>query len=664
VQVVNEYLTHINLEYERIAAKKAGIWGQVHYEWFTELRNCTALVSAIIDFAGWDRCDVEYACELLRTSPPAEGATEDTLNVDNAEYAAKTIVEVSIPVLDISGTNAGNFTKAEADKTIPSFTSQPQPVIHPASLVSAESEVSTAHITHTHVRKPAVPVDRWHTYNTPVRNAVSLMYIVGVEGTGHHGVTPAVASIAKTCNYHIIYENAILRRYQAKLLPKSFASTIVSYRHAHYADTSKVLVVEDGSFPTGMDGRRSTPEQKKSIGKYNLEWVYEQALAAEAVPRFLHLTRDFYRAVASHPEFDNGFEPHAQVLHDFTQHIHSEYETINRRQPGLWRQVRYEWFMELRNCTALVSAIIDFAGWDGCDVEYACQVLRQTLRSSTARTVNETDLAYAQSFNMTSPVPLLDISENRTYAFQTVISPRVPFTIVQNVSTRVRVIRSNSSVLAVRTARYPAEGQTHNVQYTEVTPVVGNREVNNKVTMVYLAGVLGAGHDLVMRTLIAAARSCGYHVIYDHLSLRRAHAHLLARSYVSALHSFQRAIYRNSNKILVLDGSPFYADGERPTATLEEKRRNGKFDLLWVKDRAEDAGVPVKFLYLNRNFTEVLRASFDDTVPFAHHAQSVYDFTVFIDEQRGRVDAATPGLWAQVNYTQLVDTCGRSHQRN
>jgi hypothetical protein len=505
--------------------------------------------------------------------------------------------------------------------------------------------------------------DYWRKYSTPVRNDVSFLYIVGVEGVGHHGVTPAVASIAKTCNYHIIFGSTVLRRFQYKLLPKSYASTIASHRHAFYPGTTKVLVVEDSSFPADKDARNSTAQKKKSLGKYNLEWVYDRAVEAKASPRFLYLTRDFYRAVASHPEFDDGFEPHAQVLHDFTTYIHSEYEAISRKQPGIWGQVHYEWFAELRNCTALVSAIIDFAGWDHCDVEYACQVLRQTLRNSTARAVNATQYAYAQTFNITSPVPLLDISENRSYSFRTVVSPRQPFKIVQAISTQVRGARPNipglfdkkSPGLAVRATRHPAAGHTP-VQVAGVEHVVASHSTYNKVTLVYLVGVLGAGHEVVRNTLIAAARVCGYHVIHDHAGLRRAQANIDTKSYVTLLHGFQRAVYRASRKVLVLDGAPFFADGERPLGTLEEKRKNGKFNMLWVHARSEDAGVEVKFLYLSRTFSEVLRVSFvEGAVSFAEHARSVCEFQMFINEEWEVVEAVQPGLWAQVQFERLVN---------
>eukprot|EP01032_Pedospumella_encystans_P025103 gene25103-28383_t len=134
-----------------------------------------------------------------------------------------------------------------------------------------------------------------------------------------------------------------------------------------------VLFIEGSSFPT--DGAKQ----------------------ANVAIKFLHLTRDFYRTVASHPEFDGTFEKHAEVLHNFTRYIDTEYRIIDAKESGLWRQIKYEWFTEMDNCTALASAIVDFMGWSECNLSQACAILREDLRPPTPRAVNETEYAYAQT---------------------------------------------------------------------------------------------------------------------------------------------------------------------------------------------------------------------------------------------------------------------------
>jgi hypothetical protein len=600
----------------------------VHYEWFAELRNCTALVSAIIDFAGWDHCDVEYACTLLPTVLPKDNP--EPVDAENFEYAASRAEDVPIPELDISGLGPYKYTPVVSERKYFTYAnaSRPAPPVPRGP---------------TGRRQPPPTVDRWHNFTTPVRNTVSFLYIVGVEGTGHHGVTPAVASIAKTCNYHVVYENTQLRRAQTKLLMKTYRSAMSSYRHFTYPATNKVVIVEDSSFPTGGEARVSSYEQKKSMGRYNLEWIHEQAVAAGLQTRFLYLTRDFYRAVASHPEFDYGFQAHADVLYDYTKYIHSEYNVTKRKQANLWGQVHYEWFTELRNCTALVSAIIDFAGWDHCDVEYACQVLRETLRNTTKRAVNETEYAYAQSLDVTSPVPLLDISDNRAYSFKTELSARKPFSFIKNMT-------------QTRASRYKLSRPTTYGHSFPSLATSSGRAVNNNVTLLYLAGVLGAGHQLVTDVVHTIARSCNYHVITDNKSLRRSQTKLLPRSYMSALNAYQHSMYRDTNKVLVIEGFPLYADGERPTDTVVEKRQYGKYNLAWVYVRGQEIDVTVKFLYLNRTFTDILAEGYNASVAFPQQAQSAHDFVQYIGEEKDRVDNLQEGLWAQLSYERLLAT--------
>ena len=105
------------------------------------------------------------------------------------------------------------------------------------------------------------------------------------------------------------------------------------------------------------------------------------------------------------------------MLHNFTRYIDTEYRSIEAKESGLWRQIKYEWFTEMDNCAALAAAIADFMGWSECNLSQACAILREDLRPPTPRTVNETEYAYAQTFNVSVSTPLLDISSTRTYSF-------------------------------------------------------------------------------------------------------------------------------------------------------------------------------------------------------------------------------------------------------
>lgn len=243
---------------------------------------------------------------------------------------------------------------------------------------------------------------------TQFANNLTYVYLVGIEGVGHHGVAPAIARIGEACNHNVVFEHPLLRKYQYEHSIEEFQSLLEVSKHVK-APLPNVLVVEDASFPLGKHHRMApTDAAKKLDGRYDLEWIYDQINAVEDIKvKFLFLSRDFYRSVASHPEFDDSFQQHAEVLHDFLWYIHSEYVRIDSKQPGLWRQIEYEWFTEQRDCQALVTELVAFLELTQCDVDRACASLASAVHKQRAIAVNETERAIAAAYNVDVGIPSL-----------------------------------------------------------------------------------------------------------------------------------------------------------------------------------------------------------------------------------------------------------------
>lgn len=256
-----------------------------------------------------------------------------------------------------------------------------------------------------------VPVAKEQLQQPPLApsysNSLTYVYVVGVEGVGHHGIVPAIAQIGRACNYHVVYEHKLLRQYQFEQQVEDFRSILEVSKHAK-APLSDVLVVEDASFPSGRHLRYGSDATKKANGRYDLEWIYDQITTVGDISiRFLFLNRNFYRAVASHVDFDGSFHRHAEVLHNYTWYIHSEYERIQRKRPDLWRQIKYEWFTEMSDCPSLAGNITAFLGLQHCDIDKACQRMATTVKKERVIVVNETERAIAESFHVDVPIPLL-----------------------------------------------------------------------------------------------------------------------------------------------------------------------------------------------------------------------------------------------------------------
>lgn len=108
--------------------------------------------------------------------------------------------------------------------------------------------------------------------NTAARasNALSYIYIAGVEGVGHHAVTPAIATIAVTCNKHVMYETRKLRSFQQRKSTEEFQDYLKQLRSVMYS--KDVVIIDDVSFPSGMNYRG--PQDKEVDGQYDINWLH------------------------------------------------------------------------------------------------------------------------------------------------------------------------------------------------------------------------------------------------------------------------------------------------------------------------------------------------------------------------------------------------------
>eukprot|EP01032_Pedospumella_encystans_P009112 gene9112-10759_t len=654
VDVSKEFASYLEEEYKLIQAKKADIWAQVSYENVVYARNCSAMVAGMVEFMQWTECDVEYACFIIQDTlkpQPIKGVDaenyEYSLQVsssaaganDNTVVSRANPLQLSIPLINISDTKPYPFTTYVSDRKPFSFTPTP-----------ASKTMSPKKRAMFFGGRPQE--DRLVNFTSKPINTLSYLYIVGVEGVGHHGVTPVLASIAKTCNYHVLYENGALRTACNQNTPNRYKSLLNAMKRLKVPNTNKTIIIEDQSFPTDNLGRNTTAAHKKNITSYNLEWIYNHTNAVNVNAKFIHLTRDFYRSVASHPEFDFGFQRHADVLHAFLMHINAEYLAINQLAPNLWTEVDYESFTHMKNCTALVSAVINFLQWDECDVDFACDIIKSTVKMGRNRTVNAEHFAYAQSFNTTLSIPKLDIQPTNVYNFSTVVSERKPFSFIHNM-TRNRGMFShqfksmkgiNSSLKRNASSGGAFNGASH-----------ATRASNNNVSLLYVVGVDGSANADVSRTLTRIAQACQYHVLYKHKALWRAQSKLLPRTYVSTMESIAHSLYQNTNKLLILEDTPV-TEGKPASGAPATAKNN----LAWVHDRlTEYKQATSRFLYVHRPLSDVLSSAGQKGSSVELQSQLIQDSLLHIHEEYKKI-TAKGGVWAQAEYEWFASSVGNS----
>jgi hypothetical protein len=253
-----------------------------------------------------------------------------------------------------------------------------------------------------------------------VNNQLSYLYIAGIEGVGHHRIAPALGAVAAGCGYHVFHRHKLLRKLQYTMHSKQFKEIVMNTLHAsnpHVASaklSSKILILDDGSFPSGNIARNSTYAMKKAEGVYNLEWIHEQVRSIAGVDlKFIYLSRDFYETVASRPTIGGEFLAHALILYDFIWYIHEEFDTIEAKEPDLWRQIAHNWFVELKNCPKLVESVVRFTGWTDCNVKVACSKVTEIMRpEEILPKVNQSEQEFIKHLQTSLNIPYLDYAPN------------------------------------------------------------------------------------------------------------------------------------------------------------------------------------------------------------------------------------------------------------
>jgi len=244
-----------------------------------------------------------------------------------------------------------------------------------------------------------------------VENKLSYVLVVGVEGVGHRAVAPMIAKIGEACGHHIFYEHKGLRKIQQSRDSEAF-QTIMQATKTAGNSSKNILVVEDIVFPgVGEIDRAGAAGAVKLHAKYDIEWLYNQVSSVgDMKMKILYLNRNFARAVLSHASYDGGFQPHANVMYTYIQHIQSEFELIHAKNATIWGQVYYEWFAELQDCPKLVATLTSFMGMglQQCDVTAACERIHKHVHKEILRIVDPDEKKIADSFAPGITIPVLD----------------------------------------------------------------------------------------------------------------------------------------------------------------------------------------------------------------------------------------------------------------
>ena len=214
-------------------------------------------------------------------------------------------------------------------------------------------------------------------------NRLRFVYVIGVEGCGHHGFYPMLASSIAAhermrCGPHPLppmlgrwpplrrifnalwYEAPDAVRRRALVAELNALMERVLAQGEQSPGTAWIL--EDNSFPSA--GQRSLDRQWDVLDMAAL-------LAPHAEVRFIALYRDPCAMTFSHPEFDGGLRAHARVVAEFLEYLNGVLEALGRAR---YRVARYEDLMA--RDPAMTAMLADYLDLPPACFEAGFQALR------------------------------------------------------------------------------------------------------------------------------------------------------------------------------------------------------------------------------------------------------------------------------------------------
>ena len=227
---------------------------------------------------------------------------------------------------------------------------------------------------------------------------IKFIYIIGVEGCGHHGLSPIVENLIrsslnesadfysweklrKAFNWIWLNKNPvvnILGRFLVKytlLVLKLYAS------RPKGSDT--VYILENNSFPSG--------EIRTVAQGWNLFQLYE-LVRHHAEVCLIVLNREPIAATFSHKELDRGFREHAEVI---AKHLDYLAETMQVIGVDNFRSISYE---ELSSCRdQAVEGIVNYLGLQNADARSAYKDYKPS-RKNWRNSLEIEDAQWAESF--------------------------------------------------------------------------------------------------------------------------------------------------------------------------------------------------------------------------------------------------------------------------
>ena len=298
----------------------------------------------------------------------------------------------------------------------------------------------------SHGNSDSYQYDRFDYRRTPLHqdhvhysneSRITFLYIIGVEGSGHHLLRPLLQHLAWITGHRPLYGSTTpfhnelwFNRYlnQSQELRNFFIDKVLHPKE-------HVAVIEFASFPFENNCRSCTPGGIKLDEHYDLEWLYNALLPLKRENmveiKFMVLNRDWIRTVTSHwptlQTTDGGLYQHAKYQSNFLNHIVNEFRRVEHTEVKMktknslshtWIQVMYEWFSckSQHFCRDLMTNLFEYLNWKVTDhhIETSCSDLMKIFSNngSHAHPIAKVDYDEIMKIKSEYPIPFLLVSDN------------------------------------------------------------------------------------------------------------------------------------------------------------------------------------------------------------------------------------------------------------
>lgn len=207
-----------------------------------------------------------------------------------------------------------------------------------------------------------------------------VIFVMGVEGTGHHGLKPLLhemASKSGTQMYEANNPNVPFGRATRNCINARDAKCLQRVVGEAVEEQLKkqrgTVIVFKGSLPGRKGNRRgeclfwenaSRVDCMEEIAKepvYDLAWVWHTIEPVVPNLKAVLLNRNFPNLVASHQQWDGGLDQHSQTMAVFLQYICHILRTVVPTTD--WVRLDYDSFADV-GTAKLVMSLGLFLGWD------------------------------------------------------------------------------------------------------------------------------------------------------------------------------------------------------------------------------------------------------------------------------------------------------------